>query len=172
MKLDKRTMDPAENSLFGFGGKKIDALGMKSIPVSFVEGEKVCTEMIAFDIVNIHYLYTAIFGRGILSKFDIAIKQSYLCMKMLSPFVIITIHEDQATSRWIEGKPMPRYNLINKVTIIPANKEAEGESTNKENKTETRAQPAEGTMKTPCHRWCQKNVFASGPTLMKPRDTI
>ena len=48
-------MEPARNSLFGFGGKKIDALGKNKIPVSFVEGEKVRTETITFDIVNMDY---------------------------------------------------------------------------------------------------------------------
>jgi hypothetical protein len=43
MNLDKRTLEPAGNSPFGFGGKKIDALGKKAIPVSFVEGDKVYT---------------------------------------------------------------------------------------------------------------------------------
>jgi hypothetical protein len=117
MKLNKHTLDLAENSLFGFGGKKIDALGKKSILVSFVEGKKIHRKTIAFDVVNIDYLYIAIFSRGIQSKFDIAIKQSCLCMKMPSPFSIITIHRDQAASRWIEGKPMPRYNLKNKVML-------------------------------------------------------
>jgi hypothetical protein len=70
----------------------------KSIPVSFAEGEKVHTEMVTFDIVNIDYPNTAIFGRGVLSKFEITINQSYLCMKMPSPFGIITIHGDQAMS--------------------------------------------------------------------------
>ena len=40
MRIDKRTLKPAENSLFGFGGKKIDALGKKAIPVSFAEEKK------------------------------------------------------------------------------------------------------------------------------------
>ena len=62
MNLDKRTLEPTANSLFGFGGKKIDALGKKAIPVSFAEGEKVRTETITFDIVNMDYPYTSIFG--------------------------------------------------------------------------------------------------------------
>jgi hypothetical protein len=74
MNLDKRMLEPAENSLFGFGGKKIDALGKKAIPVSFAEGKKVRTERITFDIVNMDYLYTSIFGRGVLSKFEMVIK--------------------------------------------------------------------------------------------------
>lgn len=51
MRLDKRTLEPVGNS-FGFGGKKIDALGKKSIPVSFTKDEKVCTETVTFDIFN------------------------------------------------------------------------------------------------------------------------
>ena len=54
----------------------IDVLGKKAIPVSFVEGEKVRTEAITFDVVNMDYPYTAIFRRGILSRFEIVIKQS------------------------------------------------------------------------------------------------
>jgi hypothetical protein len=64
MNLDKGTLEPAGNSLFDFSGKKIDALGKKAIPVSFVEGEKVRIETITFDIVNMDYPYTTIFGRG------------------------------------------------------------------------------------------------------------
>ena len=60
------------------------------------------------------YPYTTIFGRGVLSKFEMLIKQSYLCMKMPSPFGIITVHGDQAAPRRIEGKPIPGYSLINK----------------------------------------------------------
>ena len=68
MNLDKRTLEPARNSLFGFGGEKIDVLGKKTILVSFVEGEKVRTKMITFDIVNMDYPYTAIFNRGVLKN--------------------------------------------------------------------------------------------------------
>ena len=74
MSLDKRTLEPAGNSLFGFDGKKIDALGKKSILVSFAEGEKVRIEMATFDIVNMDYPYTTIFGRGVLNKFKIVLK--------------------------------------------------------------------------------------------------
>ena len=77
--------------MFGFGRKKIDALGKKAIPVSFTEGEKVHIETITFDIVNMDYLFTTIFSRGVLSRFKIVIKQSYLCMKMPSPFRIIIV---------------------------------------------------------------------------------
>ena len=92
MGLDRRTLEPVGNSLFGFGGKKIDAIGKKAIPVSLEEGEKVRTKTIIFGIVNMDYPYTAIFG--FTNKFEVVIKQSYLCLKMPSPFSIITIHGD------------------------------------------------------------------------------
>jgi hypothetical protein len=57
MGLDKRTLELVGNSLFRFCGKKIDALGKKAIPVSFEEGEKVRTETITFDVVNMDYPY-------------------------------------------------------------------------------------------------------------------
>ena len=86
MNHDKRTIEPAGNSLFGFGGKKIDALGKKAILVSFAEGEKVCIETITFDIVNMDYPYTAIFGRGVLNKFKNGDKAKLLMHEDAIPF--------------------------------------------------------------------------------------
>ena len=74
MNVDRRTLELARNSLFGFGGKKIDALGKKAIPVSFAEGKKVYTETITFDIVNMDYPFTTVFGRGVLNRFEVVIK--------------------------------------------------------------------------------------------------
>ena len=81
--------------------------------------------MITFDIVNMDYPYTAIFGRGVLNKFERVIKQSYLCMKMPYPFRIITVHGDQATSRRIEGKLIHGYSLVNEVAKKPPSEEAD-----------------------------------------------
>ena len=90
------------------------------MPVSFEERERVRTETIMFDIINMDYLYTSIFGRGFTNKFEVVIKQSYLCMKMPSPFGTITIHGDHLSpTRRIEGKPICGYNFINKVTKKP-----------------------------------------------------
>ena len=73
MGLDRWTLALTRNSLFGFGGKKIDALGKKAIPILFEEGERVRTEMIMIDIVNMDYPYTAIFGRGFTNNFEVVI---------------------------------------------------------------------------------------------------
>ena len=52
----------------------------KAIPVSLEEGERVRTETIMFDIVNMDYSYTAIFSRGFINKFEVVIKQSDLSL--------------------------------------------------------------------------------------------
>jgi hypothetical protein len=90
------------------------------------------------------YPYTAIFGRGVLNKFEMVIKQSYLCMKIPSPFRIITVHGDQAASRRIEGKPIPGYSLINEVA-----KKSPNEETNSKKEVAPRAEAAEDTQKAP-----------------------
>lgn len=41
MATDHRTLEPAGNQLYGFGGKKIDAIGKKDIHVSFMIRNKV-----------------------------------------------------------------------------------------------------------------------------------
>jgi hypothetical protein len=148
--------------MFSFGGKKIDALGKKAIQVSFTEGEKVHTETIAFDIVNMDYTYTAIFGRGVLNKFEMVIKQSYLCMKMPSPFGIITVHGDQAASRRIEGKPIPGYSLINEVA-----KKSPNEETNSEKEVVLRAEAAEDTQKAPLSKLMPEKCIHVGSDLTK-----
>jgi hypothetical protein len=97
--------------------------------------------MITFDIVNMDYPYTtAIFSRGVLNKFEVVIKHSYLCMKMPSPFRVISVHGDQVASRRIEGKPIPGYSLINEVAKKPSANEESSEAI-----ISPRAQAAEDT---------------------------
>jgi hypothetical protein len=116
-------------------GEEDRCLGKEGNPGLLRRRRKVRTETITFDIVKMDYLYTPIFGRGVLSRFKIAIKQSYLCIKMPSPFGIITVHEDQDASRRIESKPISGYSLINEVSKKPPNEEA-----NSESKVEPRAE--------------------------------
>ena len=116
--------------------------------------------MITFDIVNMDYPCTAIFGRGVLSRFKIVIKQSYLCMKMPSPFGIIAVHGDQAASRRIEGKPTPAYSLINEVS----KKSPNGEANNK-SKVEPRAEAAEDSQKAPLSKLVPEKCVHVGSNL-------
>ena len=75
-------MYPSDSALIGFGGKRIDALGKISLPVSFRDQENARTEYVTFDVVDLYYPYNAIFERGFANKFNAAIHMGYLCMKM------------------------------------------------------------------------------------------
>ena len=107
------------------------------------------------------YLYTAIFGR-VLSRFEIVIKQSYLCMKMPSPFGIIAVHGDQAASRRIEGKATIGYNFINEVSKKSPNGEA-----NSESKIEPRAEAVEDTQKVPLLKLVPEKCMHVGSDLVE-----
>jgi len=82
-----------DSPLISFGGKRIDALGKISLPVSFGGQENTRTEYVTFDVVELYYPYNAIFGRGFENKFIAAIHMGYLCMKMLALNGIITVHD-------------------------------------------------------------------------------
>lgn len=58
--------------MIGFGGKRLDALGKISLPVSFGGQKNARTEYITFDVADLYYPYNAIFGRGFANKFNAA----------------------------------------------------------------------------------------------------
>jgi hypothetical protein len=53
-------------------------------------------------VVDIHYPYNVLFGRGTLNAFEAVISYSYLCMKMPTINRVITVHGDQTEARNIE----------------------------------------------------------------------
>ena len=99
MKLSRSQLQPSDSPLIGFRGKRIDALGKISPPVSFGGQENTRTECVTFDIVDLYYPYNAIFGRGFADKFNTAIHMGYLCMKMLALHETITVHDGQKEAR-------------------------------------------------------------------------
>ena len=86
----------------GFGGKRVNAIGKLSLPVSFGDTANARTEHITFDVVEMPYPYRAILGRGSINKFEAIVHQLYLCMKIPAPAGVITIREDQQLARDIE----------------------------------------------------------------------
>jgi hypothetical protein len=44
-----------------------------------------------FDVVDIYHPYLVIFGRGFMNKFDVVIRQQFLCMKIPAPKGVITV---------------------------------------------------------------------------------
>ena len=81
---------------------------------------------------------------------------------MPSPFGIITVHRDQAVSRWIEGKPILGYNLINEVT-----KKLPSKETNSEKVVEPRAEATEDTHKAPLFELMLEKCVHVGSNFVK-----
>jgi hypothetical protein len=82
MKLSRGQLQPSDTPLIRFGGKQVNALGKISLPISFGDQENVRTKYVTFDIVDLYYPYNAIFGRGFVNKFNMALHMGCLCMKM------------------------------------------------------------------------------------------
>ena len=99
MNIDRNLLQPAEIPLIGFGGKRVEALGKISLPVSFGDIINPRTEHVTFDIVEMNYPYLAIFGRGLINKFEAVVHQLYLYMKMPASRGIITVHGNQQLAR-------------------------------------------------------------------------
>jgi hypothetical protein len=53
------------------------------------------------------YSYNAIMGRGSINKFEAAIHDLYLCMKIPGPQGVITVYGNQQTARNIERDFVP-----------------------------------------------------------------
>jgi hypothetical protein len=100
-------LHPPEYSLQGFRGKPIKPVGKILLPVSFGDLDNARTETLTFDVVDIYHPYLAIFGRGFMNKFDAAIRQQFLCMKILAPKGVITVFSDQQEARNIEKGHTP-----------------------------------------------------------------
>ena len=91
MNIDRNLLQPAYILLMGFGGKRVNALGKISLPVSFGDTSNPKTEHVTFDVVEMNYNYLAIFERGLINKFEAVVHQLYLCMKIPAAKGVITV---------------------------------------------------------------------------------
>ena len=107
MNIDRNLLQPADIPLVGFGGKRVNAPGKISLPVSFGDTSNPRTEHVTFDVVEMNYNYLAIFGRGLINKFEAVVHQLYLCMKMPAAKGIITVRGNQQLARDIERGVAP-----------------------------------------------------------------
>jgi hypothetical protein len=107
MNLSQHMLHPPEYPLQGFGGKSIKSVGKVSLPVSFGYLDNARTETLTFDVVDIYHPYFMIFGRGFMNKFDVVIRQQFLCMKIPAPKGVITVFGDQQEARNIEKGHTP-----------------------------------------------------------------
>jgi hypothetical protein len=112
MNLSQHMLHLPEYPLQGFGGKPIKPVGKVSLPVSFRDLDNARTETLTFDVVDIYHPYPAIFGRGFMNKFDVVIRQQFLCMKISAPIGVIIVFGDQQEARNIEkGHTLGQVNV-------------------------------------------------------------
>jgi hypothetical protein len=69
MGFKKEDLKKAEHPLYGFGNKRIEALGKIDVNVTFSQDATMRTEVITFDVVDFVYPYNAIFGRNTINNF-------------------------------------------------------------------------------------------------------
>ena len=75
MNIDRNLLQPANIPLIGFEGKRVEALGKISLPVSFGDTSNPRIEHVTFGVVEMNYPYLPIFGRGLINKFEAVVHQ-------------------------------------------------------------------------------------------------
>jgi hypothetical protein len=85
MGISHSLLKPADNPLYGFGGKGTFPIDKIELPLSFGTVPNVRSEQVTFNIVDMVYPYNAMVGRGSINKFEAAIHGLYLCMKIPGP---------------------------------------------------------------------------------------
>jgi hypothetical protein len=116
MGISHNLLKPSDNPLYGFGGKGIFPVGKIELPLSFGVASNARSEQVTFNIVDMVYPYNAIMGRGSMNKFEAAIHDLYLCMKILGPQGMITVYGNQQTARNIERDFVPRQPNVHFLT--------------------------------------------------------
>jgi hypothetical protein len=82
MGISHSLLKPADNPLYGFGGKGTFPVDKLELSLSFGATPNARSKQITFDIVDMVYPYNAIMGRGSINTFEVAIHGLYLCMKI------------------------------------------------------------------------------------------
>jgi hypothetical protein len=105
MGISHNLLKPADNPLYGFGGKGTFPIGKIELSLSFDVAPNARSEQVTFDIIDMVYPYNTIIGHRSINKFDAAIHGLYLCMKILGPQGMITVYGDQQAAH---NKPCSR----------------------------------------------------------------
>jgi hypothetical protein len=77
--------------LYDLGGKRIESVGVITLPVSFSTPKNPRTEYITFDVVDMLNSYNTIFGRCLLNTFKAFLHSGYLCLKIPATIGVISI---------------------------------------------------------------------------------
>jgi hypothetical protein len=139
MNLSQHMLHPPEYPLQGFRGKPMKLVGKISLPVSFGDHDNARTENLTFDVVDIYHPYLMIFGRGFMNKFDAAIRQQFLCMKIPTPKGVITVFGNQQEARNIEKGHSPGQPNVYQLKTVEERKEPYEEAKRDKEKIEIAA---------------------------------
>jgi hypothetical protein len=101
----------ALKSLYGFDGRRIEPIGSISLPMSFGSLRNAHTEHITLDVVDMHYPYNAILGRGLLNTFKAALHSVYLCLKVPVALGVISIHNQKDVRNIEQGFALGHMNV-------------------------------------------------------------
>jgi hypothetical protein len=116
MGISHNLLKPSDNAVYGFGGKGTFLVGKIELPLSFGVAPNARSEQVTFDIVDMVYLYNAIMGRGSINKFEAAIHELYLRMKIPGPQGVITVYGNQQTACNIERDFVPGQRNVHCLT--------------------------------------------------------
>jgi hypothetical protein len=116
MGISHSLLKPLDNPLYDFGGKGTFPIGKIELPLSFGVALNARSEKVTFDIIDMVYPYNTIMGRGSINKFEAAIHELYLCMKILGPQGVITVYGNQQTTCNIESDFIPGQRNVHCLT--------------------------------------------------------
>jgi hypothetical protein len=102
MGFKREDLQKAEHPLYGFGNKRIEALGKIDVNVTFGQDANMRTEVITFDVVDFVCPYNAIFGHNTINKFAAVIHQGYLLMKIPTAAGVSSVYGSQEEARRAE----------------------------------------------------------------------
>jgi hypothetical protein len=110
--FDWKQLRESSKPLYGFSGKRIELIRTITLPVSFGIPKNPHTEYITFDVVDMAYPYNAIFRRGLLNTFKATLHSTYLCLKVLATFGVITVFGSQQEAKNIEKGFAPGHKNV------------------------------------------------------------
>jgi hypothetical protein len=139
MGISHNLLMPAHNPLYGFGGKDTFPIGKIEPSLSFGVAPNARSKQVTFNIVDMVYPYNAIMGRRSINKFEAAIHELYLCMKIPSPQGVIKVYGDQQAAQNIERDFAPGQRNVHCLTAEREDNNSPHPSKNKKSMPNCRA---------------------------------